>query len=36
MGAALQIALHYQIMDELEASIENSYQRLKEEGWIAV
>lgn len=34
IGAALQIALHYQVMDELEASIELAYQRLREEGWI--
>jgi len=34
IGAALQIALHYQIMDELDITIEQSYQRLKEEGWI--
>lgn len=32
--AALQVALHYQIEEELAASIENSYQRMVEEGWI--
>jgi NTP pyrophosphatase (non-canonical NTP hydrolase) len=31
---ALQIALHYQIEDELKNSIEQSYQRMREEGLI--
>ena len=34
MRVALQIALHYQIEEELKASIELSYQRMKEEGLI--
>ena len=34
MRVALQIALYYQIEEELEASIEKSYQRMKEEGLI--
>ena len=34
MRVALQIALHYQIMDELETTIEQSYQHMREEGWI--
>ena len=34
MRAALQIALYYQIEDELQESIEQSYQRMKGEGLI--
>jgi NTP pyrophosphatase (non-canonical NTP hydrolase) len=34
MRAALQIALYYQIEAELEFSIEDSYQRMKNEGLI--
>jgi hypothetical protein len=34
MRAALQIALYYQIENELDASIERSYQRMKAEGLI--
>jgi NTP pyrophosphatase (non-canonical NTP hydrolase) len=34
LRAALQIALHYQIIEELQDSIEQSYQRMVEEGLI--
>jgi NTP pyrophosphatase (non-canonical NTP hydrolase) len=34
MRCALQIAQHYGVQPELEASIEQSYQRLKAEGFI--
>jgi NTP pyrophosphatase (non-canonical NTP hydrolase) len=34
LRSALQVAQHYGIELELEASIENSYQRLKSEGFI--
>lgn len=34
MRAALQIAIYYQIEAELETSIEDSYQRIKSDGWI--
>jgi hypothetical protein len=34
MRSALQIALYYQIEPELEASIEEAYQRMKGEGLI--
>lgn len=33
---ALQIALYYKIIDELKESIEQSYQRMKEEGLIGI
>jgi hypothetical protein len=34
MRAALQVALHYQIENELNASIQQSYQRMVDEGFI--
>ncbi|HEY4721698.1 MAG TPA: MazG nucleotide pyrophosphohydrolase domain-containing protein [Anaerolineae bacterium] len=34
LTSALQVAQHYQIEAELQASIERSYQRLKAEGFI--
>jgi NTP pyrophosphatase (non-canonical NTP hydrolase) len=34
MRAALQIAIYYQIEAELDASIEDSYLRMKSDGWI--
>jgi NTP pyrophosphatase (non-canonical NTP hydrolase) len=34
LRCAIQIAQHYGVEHELEASIENSYQRLKAEGFI--
>jgi NTP pyrophosphatase (non-canonical NTP hydrolase) len=34
LGCVLQVAVHYQVEDELRAAIETSYQRLKSEGWI--
>jgi hypothetical protein len=34
MRAALQVALHYQIEDELKVSIQQSYQRMVDKGLI--